>query len=247
MKKLKEDIKEAEKAYEEKKTLFEKGLKSTEEHWGEQIEELREKQEKAEELHRKATQEFAETIVARAAPEVAASIAAATTVKAGAAAQRAFEEASLEIEHVEEHLKSDSTLQGLPQLDGQQTKAIAASIQALVAQQLRAFKDGWEQEFLPHESDEEKESEMLPAEEGDDKGFQLTRGQKKSIRRRRAGPNEMVDDSTIRRAAEKRPASEEETEAAEQEKEDAAEEKQTAASSEAASASKPAAKAKTSP
>ena len=168
-------------------------------------------------------------------------------MKAGVAAQRAFVEASLEIEHVQEHLKADTTLQGLPQMDGQQTKAIAASIQALVAQQLRAMMDGWEQEFTPQESDREKESEMLPAEEGDDKGFQLTRGQKKNVRRRRADPSRMVDDSTIRKAAEKRPVSEEGTDAAEQEKEDAAAAKQTEASSETAQGSKPAAKARTSP
>ena len=230
MKKVKEDIKEAAKAYEEKKSLLEQGLKDTEGHWDKQIKDLREKQAKAEELHRKASQEYAAATAARAAPEVAASIAAATAVEAGAAAKQALEEANLEITHVEEHLRTDVTLQGLPQMDAEQTKAIAASVQGLVDQQLRAMIKCWEQKFIPEGSEEDQEEDV------DDRGFQknLSRGQKKSLRRRRVDPNSMINDSTERKSAEKRPADVETTKTAEEEKE------------EAAGANQPAAKAKTS-
>ena len=181
-------------------------------------------------LHQKAAQEYAAAAAARAAPEVAASIAAATAVEAGAAAKQALEEANLEITHVEEHLRTDVTLQGLPQMDAEQTKAIAASVQGLVDQQLRAMIKCWEQKFIPEGSEEDQEEDV------DDRGFQknLSRGQKKSLRRRRVDPNSMINDSTERKSAEKRPADVETTKTAEEEKE------------EAAGANQPAAKAKTS-
>ena len=228
--KVREDMKEAEKAYEEKKKLLQDGLRSAEEHWDAQIKELQEKKAKVDVLHQKAAQEYAAATAARAAPEVAASIAAATAVEAGAAAKQALEEANLEITHVEEHLRTDVTLQGLPQMDAEQTKAIAASVQGLVDQQLRAMIKCWEQKFIPEGSEEDQEEDV------DDRGFQknLSRGQKKSLRRRKVDPSSMINDSTERKSAEKRPADEETTKTAEEEKEMAA------------GANKPAAKAKTS-
>ena len=225
MEKIKEDIKEAAKVYEEKKKHLEQGLKDAEGHWDKQINDLREKKAKEEETHRKATQEYAAATAARAAPEVAASIAAATAAEAGAAAQKALGEANLEITHVEEPLRTDVTLQGLPQMNAEQTKAMATSVQGLVDQQLRALVKSWEQKFIPLDSEEEEE------DDGDDRGFQkkLTRGQKKVARKRRADPSIMIDDSTERKSAEKRPADEETTKIAEEEKEDAAGASKTAA------------------
>ena len=115
-------------------------------------------------------------------------------------------------------------------MDAEQTKAIAASVQGLVDQQLRAMIKCWEQKFIPEGGEEDQEEDV------DDGGFQnfLSRGQKKSLRRRRVDPNSMINDSTERKSAEKRPADQETTKFAEEEKE------------EAAGANQPAAKAKTS-
>ena len=152
-------------------------------------------------------------------------------MKAEAAAQEALGDANLQRLHVDEHLRTDATLQGLPHMDGEQTKAMAASIRGLVDQQLRAMNKSWEQRFakLKEEtSDEEGESELIPAEEGDAAGYKavLSKGQQKKAaaakRRAKADPSQMVDDTAERKAAEKRPADEQATDDAEKEREAAA-------------------------
>ena len=170
-------------------------------------------------------------MAARADPEVAATIVAATAVKAEAAAQEALGDANLQTANVEEHLNTDATLQGLPHMDAVQTKAIAESVRILVDQQLGAMNKAWEQRFakLKEEtSDEEGESELIPAEEGDAAGYKavLSKGQQKKAaaakRRANADPNQMVDDAAERKAAKKRPADEQATDEAEKEREAAA-------------------------
>ena len=102
---------------------------------------------KADEDHQQSAQEFAAGLAARSAPEVAATIVAATAVKAEAAAQEALGDANLQRVHVEERLRTDATLQGLPHMDEEQTKAMAESIRSLVDQQLRAMNKSREQRF----------------------------------------------------------------------------------------------------
>ena len=187
------------------------------------------KKKKAEEEHLRAEEEFGGSLAARAPQSLVATIQTATATKAGEAAMQAIDDAKISEENVEQHLKGDSSLNGLPPMDANQTKLMAKSISTLVEQQMKQMVKYWEERFVAQqpkakEEDEDSSDEELQAAEEGDGGIPFTKkmsqGQRKKWRKQRK--EAMIDDSSERKPAEKRPADEDDTAAAEREKEQAA-------------------------
>ena len=159
---------------------------------------------------------------------MSATIEAAVVEKAVNVVEKAAEEAKLDLKQVAEHLKSDDSLQRLPEMDSTHAAALAASVQALVNARVQEMAKGWDTLVVEEEGEDGEEAELLPAVEGDARGFQqiLSKGQQKKAaaakRRVRVDPNKMIDDTVERKGAEKRPADEQATDAAEKEREEAA-------------------------
>ena len=160
----------------------------------EDLEKLEEKIKMQLETHKRAMLEIGDTLVSKVQPP-------ATTAAAAAHATPA------EVDEVaiRTHLMQDQNVMAKA-LSEEQAIAMTASFKVFMVQQ----KQEWMRQQALHENADSSDDdlELMEHKEGDD-GFAFqTRGEKKSRRRaRRAAATQMIDDTDVRRPAQKREGS----------------------------------------